>query len=166
MMSRMLTPLALGFWLAGSTAMAAAPQPSDAFRYFDGNWRCDGVFPSNGAKLSSTMSFHWSASTGALEKQHDDLPPHGYYAVELWAGASHGEAQNMIADVTGGVRLFTSPGWIGDTLTWARDIDATHKERFAYARLGPDTMRVDWATSSNGAAFTVGDTLTCTRGKS
>jgi hypothetical protein len=149
--------------VAKAANVAAPPQPSGAFTYFDGTWRCDGIFPSTGKTISSTMSFHWNASTGALVKQHDDLPPHNYHAVELWTVSAKGSLQNLIADAFGGVRLFSSSDWNGKTLTWGRDADESHQEQFVYTRLDADRMQVDWATSERGGTFVVGDTLTCLR---
>jgi hypothetical protein len=131
-------------------------------RYFEGTWHCDGVFPSNGRKISSKLTFTWYAQTGTILKQHDDEPPNGYHAVELWASNKDG-LQNMIADSAGGVRFFSSFGWDGDSLTWIGVSDRTLKEKFVYTKLDAATLRVDWAVSKNAAAFVIGDTLTCAR---
>ncbi|MGB6308170.1 MAG: hypothetical protein WBF89_10275 [Steroidobacteraceae bacterium] len=149
--------------ISGGAALAQAPTVSDALRYFDGTWQCDGVFPSNGRKISSKVAFTWHSRTGSLTKQHDDDPPNGYHAIELWAASNKGGFQNMIADSFGGVRHFSSAGWAGNSLVWVDDSDANRKEQFAYTKLDADKMRVDWSVSKGGAAFAVGDTLTCSR---
>jgi hypothetical protein len=154
-------------WLAAasSSVFAAAPPTSEALRYFDGSWHCDGVFPSNGRKISSKLTFVWYAQTGSILKQHDDEVPNEYHAIELWAASNKGGFKNMIADSFGGIRHFSSTGWAADALTWVNDSDPAGKEQFAYTKLNPDTMRVDWMISKNGAPFVIGDTLTCSRTK-
>jgi hypothetical protein len=161
----MVGPMLLGFIAIASsgTAIAQTPEISDALRYFDGPWHCDGVFPSNGRKISSNLNFTWSARTGALSKQHDDEPPNGYHAVELWVVSGKGGFQAMNGDSFGGVRFFSSPGWVGDALTWIGDSDPTHKDQFVYTKLDANKMRIDWSVSKSGAPFILGDTLTCSR---
>lgn len=151
--------------ISGGAALAPAPAVSDSLRYFDGTWQCDGVFPSNGRRISSKLVFTWSSRVGSVVKQHDDDPPNGYHAIELWAPSSKGGFQNMIADSFGGVRHFSSAGWVGDSLVWLDDSDPNRKEQFAYTKLDTDKMRVDWSVSKSGAAFVVGDTLSCSRSK-
>jgi hypothetical protein len=152
--------------LSSGAVFAAAPPPSQTLRYFEGAWHCDGVFPSNGRKISSALTFVWYGKTGSLVKQHDDEAPNEYHAIELWAASSKGGFQNMIADSFGGVRVFVSSGWADEALTWVNDADQTIKEKFTYSKVNGDAMRVDWAVSRNGAPFVIGDTLTCSRTKS
>ena len=147
----------------GGSALAQAPTVSDALRYFDGTWHCNGVFPSNGRKISSKLAFTWYAQTGSLLKQHDDEPPNSYHATELWVASSKGGFQNLIGDSFGGARPFSSAGWVGNALIWVGDSDPTRKEQFAYFKLDANTMRIDWSVSKNGVDFVVGDTLTCSR---
>jgi hypothetical protein len=151
--------------ISGAAGFAATPQPSEALRYFDGSWHCNGVFPSNGQKISSKLTFSWYAQTGSILKQHDDEPPNAYHAVELWAASSKGGFQNMVADSFGGVRFFSSSGWVGDAFTWVGDSAPNRKEQFVYTKLEAGTLRIDWSVSKNGAAFVIGDTLTCLRTK-
>jgi hypothetical protein len=159
--SMLLGPLIISF---GSVAIGQTASPSDALLFFDGTWHCDGVFPGSGRKISSNLSFKWLAKTGAVLKQHDDEPPNGYHAVELWV-ASKGGFQALIGDSFGGSRFFSSTGWVGESLTWDGDSDPAHREKFVYVKGGFDTMRIDWMVSKNAAAFVVGDTLTCSRKK-
>jgi hypothetical protein len=149
--------------LAISCGPAFATAPSDAFSYFAGDWHCAGVFPSNGRTISSNLHFDWNADAAALVKRHDDEPPNGYHAVELWAAAKSGELRNTIADPFGGVRYYSSQGWSGDVLAWTNLAEASPKDRFIYTKLDAGTMRVDWAASKDGSTFVVGDTLTCAR---
>jgi hypothetical protein len=162
-----MSPVILGFlaMVISGAAIAQTPPISDALRYFDGRWHCDGVFPSNGHKISSKVAFTWYAETGAVLKRHDDEPPNGYHAVELWVPSGKDGFQAMIGDSFGGVRLFSSSGWNGDALTWVGDSDPTHKDQFVYTKLDQNKMRIDWSISKGGAAFVLGDTLTCSRSK-
>jgi hypothetical protein len=149
--------------LALSAAPAFAATPADVFSYFAGDWHCAGMFPSNGRAISSNLHFDWNASAAALVKRHDDDPPNGYHAVELWGAAKFGDLKDTIVDPFAGVRYYESPGWSGDTLTWTNVAEESPKDRFTYTRLDPATMRVDWAVSKDGSTFVVGDTLACTR---
>jgi hypothetical protein len=150
---------------ATRTALAQTPTVSGALRYFDGSWHCDGVFPSNGRKISSNLAFTWYSQTGAVLKRHDDEPPNGYHAVELWVPSAKGAFQAMIGDSSGGVRFLSSSGWVGDAITWLGDSDSTHQDQFVYTKLALNTLRIDWSFSKSGAAFVLGDTLTCVRSK-
>jgi hypothetical protein len=152
---------AVAFAISGGPVVAATP--SDALSYFAGDWHCSGMFPANGRAISSNLHFDWNEEAAALVKRHDDEPPNGFHAVELWASAKDGGLRDTIADPYAGVRYYASPGWSGDTLTWTNVAEASSKDRFTYTRLKPGAMRVDWASSKDGSTFVVGDTLTCTR---
>lgn len=54
-------------------------------------------------------------------------------------------------------------GWSGDTLVWSSPPGLTPANRYAYTRLSPDRMRVDWSMVKLGGEYEIGDTLTCVR---
>ena len=151
------------FVLAMSGAPTFAVAPSDSFSYFAGDWHCAGVFPASGRAIASNLHFGWNAESAALTKRHDDEPPNGYHATELWGATKSGDLKDTIVDPFAGVRYYSSPGWSEDALTWTNTAEASPKDRFTYTRLNPRTMRVDWATSRDGSTYVVGDTLTCSR---
>ena len=156
----------LAFMSFGAMAGAradASPQPRQDLQYFEGSWHCNGVFPASGRKISSNLKFTWYPVTGAVLKQHDDEPPNGYHALELWVPAGKGGLQNMIGDSFGGARLYISSGWVNDSMTWLDNNQRNQKEEFVYTRIDSDTLRIDWMIAKNGGPFILGDTLTCAR---
>ena len=79
-------------------SLAAATDVSAAIRScLPRAWSCQGVFPSNGKTIASTMR---SDNDGASAiNHHDGLPPNAYHF------------NAAIQDCFGGVRDFSSPGW-------------------------------------------------------
>jgi hypothetical protein len=144
-------------------AESVAESAEDTFAYFVGHWQCEGVFPASGKSIASTLIFERDASSGALLKQHDDVPPAAYHALELWGFVKSGGLSDTIMDTYSGVRSFSSPGWSGDTLMWSSAPAIRPAQRFTYVRLSADMMRVDWSVAKADGAFQVGDTLTCVR---
>src|SRR5580700_10909415 len=116
--------------LVSSLATAAAAPVSDVFKYFAGDWHCDGVFPASGRRISSRVHYDWDARTGGLIVRHDDEPPFDYHSLEMWAPPTKADAQNMIVDAHSGARLFTAKGWSGQTLTWLGVSDGKVQEEF------------------------------------
>src|SRR5665213_2328372 len=167
--------MAIGARLAASRGLAfclvlAAPlagrcqavNPAAPLAYFSGAWKCAGHFADGGA-ITSNLVFYWSAPAAALIKHQDDVAPGAYHAVELWNVEKAGGMHGLIADNLGGARAIFSLGWEGDALTWTYVGEAARAERFLYAKLGPDRMRVDWLVSKEQHPFQLGDTLTCER---
>jgi hypothetical protein len=144
-------------------AESVAESPEDTFAYFVGHWKCEGVFPASGKSIASSLTFERDASSGALLKHHDDVPPAAYHALELWGFVKSGGLSDTIMDTYSGVRSFSSPGWSGDTLMWSSAPAIRPAQRFTYVRLSADMMRVDWSVAKADGAFQVGDTLTCVR---
>jgi hypothetical protein len=147
--------------LVSSLATAAAAPVSDVFKYFAGDWHCDGVFPASGRRISSRVHYDWDARTGGLIVRHDDEPPFDYHSLEMWAPPTKADAQNMIVDAHSGARLFTAKGWSGQTLTWLGVSDGKVQEEFVYTRVDERTTKIDWAVAHEDGDFKIGDTLTC-----
>jgi len=143
-------------------ALCQAVNPAAPLAYFSGAWKCAGHF-AGGAAIASNLVFYWSAPAAAMIKHQDDVAPGAYHAVELWNVENAAGMHGLIADNSGGARPIVSLGWEGDVLTWVYLKDATRTERFVYAKLGSDRMRVDWLVSKGQAPFQLGDTLTCDR---
>ncbi|MEI7037354.1 hypothetical protein [Fulvimonas yonginensis] len=151
--------------LAATSVNATDTQPMRTLDYFQGSWRCEGVFPASGRTIASRMTYVADLQGAALVKHHDDTSPGArYHAIETWAyDARAGRFNAAIVDSFGGVRRFGSDGFRQDTLTWESAAEVAPAQRFAYTRLGPRRYRVDWQVARNGKDFVVGDTLTCTR---
>lgn len=149
--------------VCGGSALAAEPAPLP-LAWFAGTWHCAGKFESNGNPIEAHLRFDWNETALVLVKHHDDQPPNSYHAVELWGAARTGLTA-AIVDAYSGTRVFTSAGWTNESLTWTRTMDAKPIERFVYVRDSEDRMRLDWATSKDGLAFKLGDTLSCERKK-
>ena len=128
----------LGFfllWIAsvapaiGDTEPSGVPQGISALSYFIGTWSCQGVFPSSGKTIASTIRF--AADGASLVKHHDDLPPNRYHAIELWGyGVTDRRFNAVIQDSFGGIRDFSSSGWKGNALVWT-----------SWAAMSPSTLR-------------------------
>jgi hypothetical protein len=71
---------------------------------------------------------------------------------------------NFIHDNFGGVRLFNSSGWDGDTLTWTGDALANPPaatQRFVIESKSPKEFVISWEVRKPQADWVVGDRLTC-----
>jgi hypothetical protein len=155
-----LLVLMTGTARADTTDTSAAAQMA----YFVGSWDCNGSFPSTGKTIASTILFETDAKLGAIVKHHDDLPPNSYHALEVWVfSATDHQYNSAIVDNFGGVRRFTSPGWVGDQLTWSNTSSErpARAERFVYVKESTSAFKLDWQVSTDGVAYRVGDTLTC-----
>ena len=145
----------------GETAAPGTPPGISSLSYFLGTWNCQGIFPSNGKKIASTIRF--AIDGASLVKHHDDLPPNLYHAIELW-GYSPADRQfnAVIEDNFGGTRDFSSTGWTNNSITWTSKPQVVPRQEFAYTKLSDASFRLDWQVFKNGG-YVVGDTLTCTR---
>ncbi len=150
----------LAFILA-SAVLATDPPPSP-WAYFEGQWRCEGVFLPSNRPLASDIGFQIDPHSGALVKIHQDRPPGRYAAAETWGLAPDGKSYRAVIASGGGLRWYRSEGWKGDEWVWSRQRDdGEPEEAFAFLRQDPATMVVEWRISRNGAPMTVGDRLTC-----
>lgn len=156
--------LPLLFLLATTAASAADTLPMQTLDYFQGAWRCDGVFPASGKAIASHMRYEFDMQGAALVKHHDDtLPNARYHAIETWGfDAKAGRYNAAILDSFGGVRRFGSAGWQQNALAWDSASEVRPAQRFVYTRLDQNRYRVDWEID-RGKGLVVGDTLTCVR---
>lgn len=149
---------------AAPTGVKLKPEV-EAFAIFEGKWACRGVFPSNGKTIESQIVFSPELEGAWLLARHDDLPPNRFHAFELW-GFDPAEKQFVafLYDNFGGVRRFTSSGWVGDKLIWIGEsskTDAATVQRFVYKRDNPSQFALNWEVKKGAADWAIGDTLTC-----
>jgi hypothetical protein len=161
--------LLLGAVLTALVSAIATADPThlgdgDRLSWFAGAWKCEGVFPSTGERLSASMRFERDLQGAVLVKHHDDAAAPFYRALETWAYSAEDKRYNAaVADNFGGVRDFTSLGWEGDTLSWTSAPSVQQRQQFVYVKSDPNTFRVDWRVAVKGKGYAVGDTLTCRR---
>ncbi|HEV2621384.1 MAG TPA: hypothetical protein VGU65_04750 [Frateuria sp.] len=152
------------FLLAATSAGAVESPPMRALDYFQGSWRCEGVFPASGRHIASRMRYAGDLQGAALVKHHEDMAPASYRALEAWGyDAKGGRYEAVALDNFGGTRRFASAGWQHDRLAWNSATEVVPAQRFVYVRLDGQHYRVDWEINRDGKGFAVGDTLTCTR---
>ncbi|HEY6330504.1 MAG TPA: MBL fold metallo-hydrolase [Blastocatellia bacterium] len=150
-----------------NAASQAALKPEiEVFKPLIGNWTCSGEFNSNHAPISSTISFEPQLDGAWLEVKHKDEPPNRYISQEMWGYDKDGKVfVAVIHDNFGGVRLFSSPGWSGDALTWTGDtLMAGQKlaQRFIYEKAISGNIVVRWQVNKQGN-WIEGDHLTCSK---
>jgi hypothetical protein len=155
---RHLAVLALAS-LAGA-AGAQAQTAAASLRVFEGRWDCTGAFAS-GKPTAAILSASWDAPAQALVLRHDDKPPGGFHALELWG--AHGAAgfRASISDAYSGIRWLDSPGWADDRLTWTRTEAGRPAEQFVFSRPRDGTFTVEWSPANKAGVLVPGDTLTC-----
>jgi hypothetical protein len=94
-----------------------------------------------------------------------DREPSPFHALELFGydkTAKH--FTNFIHDNFGGVRMFISPGWEADTLTWTGNALAASSpasERFVIERKSAKEFAITWETRRPDADWKSGDQLSC-----
>jgi hypothetical protein len=144
------------------TSAAAAIQP---LAYFVGQWNCDGHFTSNNQPISATITAALDLQNSWLNFRWDDKAPSQFHALELWGfNKTAKQFTNFTYDNFGGVRMFTSPGWDGDTLTWLGDALAdpnNPNQRFVIARKSSKEFVITWQTHQPQGDWRTGDELTC-----
>lgn len=135
--------------------------------YFQGAWSCEGHFFSADRKISADMAFHPDVEGAWLVARHDDRPPNVFHALGLWGfdkTANHFVA--VITDNFGGVRMFTSPGWEADRLTWTTETQsATGKtaQHFLIDKKSPREFAMTYETNRADGPWKPVDTITCTQ---
>lgn len=139
----------------------------ESFAGLQGQWVCEGVFPSGGKRINSTILFTPNLEGMWLSVRQDDLPPNKFHAVEYW-GFDSPEKQFVafVFDNFGGVRKFTSSGWARDRFIWLGEASKTSPltvQRFVYKRHSPNQLLVSWEVKKGTSDWAVGDTLTCKR---
>jgi hypothetical protein len=122
---------------------------------FVGHWSCKGNF-SNGAPIAAELSIEADGNGGALIVRHDDVPPGGYHALEVWMPNRTGVGlRAALSDKFSGMRWLESAGWTGDVLTWVRTENGVPAEQFVY-EFKASTLQVQWSIAKAGA-MRVGD---------
>jgi len=150
---------------SAASSTSALKKEIEVFAPLQGKWSCAGVFPSNGKKIESQITFAPDLDGAWLVKRHDDLPPNVFHDAEYWGFDS--AAKQFVAyiyDNFGGVRKFTSSGWADDKLTWLGEpskSDPPRLERFVYQRDTPTQIVVNWEVKAGAKDWSIGDTLTC-----
>ena len=130
---------------------------------FVGHWRCAGRF-ANGKPITSRESFGIELGGLWLHMRHADDPPNRYLADSWWGydkAARHFTA--TVFDNFGGDRRYTSPGWVGDTLTLENVATSGYLDRFVFQRHGEDAYRVTYTYRNRSGAWQLGDEQSCTR---
>lgn len=163
-------PIALAV-LVGAAGLFASTTPVHAdtaptlapLAWFVGHWRCEGHF-ANGKPVRSSESFTIELDGQWLHMRHTDEPPNRYLADSWWGydkTAKHFTA--TVFDNFGGDRRYTSPGWVGDTLTLENIATSGYLDRFAFRRHGDDAYRVTYTYRNRSGAWQLGDEQSCTR---
>ena len=157
--------------LAGAAGLLATTAPTHAdtapalapLAWFVGHWRCGGKF-ANGKPITSRETFTVELGGQWLRMRHADDPPNRYLADSWWGydkAAKHFTA--TVFDNFGGERRYTSPGWVGDTLTLENIATSGYLDRFAFQRHGDDAYRVTYTYRNRSGAWQLGDEQSCTR---
>lgn len=137
----------------------------EAFSGLPGLWSCQGLFPSSGKKIESTIRFSADLDGAWLVKRHDDQPPNVFHDAEYWGfDSASKQFVAFIYDNFGGVRKFTSSGWSDDKLTWLGEpskSDSPRLERFVYKHDSPTQIEVNWEVKKDSSDWAIGDRLTC-----
>lgn len=151
------------FFATGMSVAAADPEVSQ-LDFFVGRWNCDGHFVAKNTEIKSVVTFSWDEETKSLSVRHEDLAPNRYNAFELWGVSKAAkEYRGSVADAYSGIRWYTSPGFVGETLTWTRNEGGVPAERFSYTRKSPTQFNLEWRIARNGKKLTLGDTVECRR---
>jgi hypothetical protein len=140
---------------------AAGADDTGPFRALVGRWTCAGTFAANGRPIAATVSIAWDEATGSIIVRHDDLPPNGFHAVELWGKAKGGGFRASIADAYSGIRWLTSPGWAAGALEWTRSEAGVPVEKFRYSDVSPVGFEVEWFVFGKDGQPKLGDSLRC-----
>jgi hypothetical protein len=149
-------------------ALTAATQPGLTHElaplgYFVGHWLCAGYF-SSGKPIHSRETFTAELDGRWLRMQHADEPPNRYAAAEWW-GYERSTKHFVVTvfDNGGGVRRYTSPGWIGTTLTLDNSASGGYIDRFVFRRQGDSRYTIGYAHRDDTGAWKPGDELACTK---
>ena len=138
-------------------------KPLQPLALFVGKWHCEGKF-SNGTAISASVSFEPILNGNFLLFRHDDEPPFGYHAWSEWGwDAATRQFISTIQDLTGGLRLFRSPGWTEQTLTWTGgNLPDSADQKFVFGRMETSKFRVSYSYKKNDTWVPV-DASVCSR---
>ena len=138
--------------------------PKDLVDFFSGEWGGTGEF-ANGKKIEADESFSPSLDNQWLVYRHADRAPGVYKAMGMW-GYEYGSKTFVMVlnDNFGGLRLFTSGGWVDGKLTFVRSDSLklqsnapTRQERFIFERQSDRSFKMTYETSTNGTEWRMGD---------
>jgi len=155
-----LVAMAAAWSVAGVMPAFAA----DGFDPLVGHWSCDGYFVKSGKKIVSTLDVSRDAATAALIVRHDDTAANVYHAIEVWTSTQGAAPFRAAIANNGGMRWYTSDGWVDGTIVWSRSGQSEPEERFAYRVDAQGDLVVDWLIARPGEALALGDRLNCRRG--
>jgi hypothetical protein len=126
-----------------------------------GDWSCAGTFPRTGRAIKTHIHIETTLEGARLMLRQDDQPPNLFHALAFWGWSKAlNQFTSRVLDSTGSDRLFSSPGWTGDTLTWIREAaDTPAAEKFVFVR-NPSTFGYRYDVLRDGQWSTV-DVLEC-----
>jgi hypothetical protein len=148
-----------------STAPRALKPEMQPLAFFLGEWNCEGEFTASKKPIAAHISTTPDLDGWLIAFRWTDRAPSPFHALELFGydkTAKH--FSNFIYDNFGGVRLFNSPGWEADTLTWtgnALAASAPPSERFVIERKSAKEFVITWETRKQQSEWAAGDRLTC-----
>jgi Protein of unknown function (DUF1579) len=148
-----------------STAAPVLKPDVQPLAFFLGEWNCEGEFIASKKPIAAHISTTLDLDGSWIAFRWTDQAPSNFHALELFGydkSAKH--FTNFIYDNFGGVRLFNSPGWEADTLTWTGNMlsaSAAPSERFVIERKSTKEFVITWETRKVGADWNAGDRLTC-----
>jgi hypothetical protein len=134
------------------------------FSFFVGRWHCSGKFASNAKAISANLAFESILDGKFMLFRHDDEPPFNCHAWSEWGwDATTRQFVSTIQDSTGGMRLFVSPGWDGQTLTWSGgNLPDSSDQQFVFERLGDNNFRVSYFHKKDASWLAV-DSSSCSK---
>ena len=151
--------------LAAAGAMAQSTDAS-MVKFFSGSWGCTGEF-SNGKKIAADITFRPEMDGKWLVSSHADRPPGPYKSLSTWGvDRETGKLVAVIHDIAGGVRLFTSDGWVNGSVTFERAALLDQKirhERFRYEQQSAESFKMTYEVHGPEGPWKMGDYLVCTR---
>src|SRR5437016_7895665 len=152
------------FTLSGQEAKpGSANKIEQTFGWMKGNWTCSGTFPRTGRAITTDVHLESTLQDRWLLLRQDDRPPNQFHALTFWGWSDKQQRFTArLLDSGGGDRLFTSPGWDANILTWSQEsAEPAAAQRFVFVRKG-ETFGYHFDLLRDGAWATV-DTLDCTR---
>jgi hypothetical protein len=149
----------------GSGASASLKPDVQPLAFFIGEWNCEGEFIASKKPIAAHISTTPDLDGSLIAFRWTDQAPSTFHALELFGYDKIGKHfSNFIHDSSGGVRLFNSPGWEADTLTWTGNMlsaSATPSERFVIERKSAKEFVITWETRKPDVDWKAGDRLTC-----
>jgi len=144
--------------------------PKDLSAFFAGEWFGNGEF-ANGKKIQADVSFKPDLDDQWLIYRHTDRAPGLYKALGMWGIERSSKRLIMIVnDNFGGMRLFTSEGWVNGAVVFQKDTaimpaspaaapQQVIRERFSFERQADDMFKMTYETSNDGKTWRLGDYL-------